>query len=693
MESGSAHPPPKRHFDPPECNGATPKRRVSSFKSPPPLKITVGETLFRILCPANKTGGVIGKGGGIIKQFRDETGAKIRIEEPVPGCDERVILIIAPSPEHLKKHSGDEVARNEDSVEEVAGKEEGGEAEVEISPAQKALVRVFERILQVDGEREERIEREEDLERDNGEQKVSVVPDSVVCRLLAPGNQVGCVLGKGGKVVEKIRQESGAQIRVLSKEQLPLSAALGDELIQIIGSIASVKKALLSVSSCLQDNPKSDASNFSSGKPLASLGHGSGSHAQPGPFASRAPSYGPGAPPFEYLSRNHPPLSGQETVGHGLRKVQDDEVVFRLLCANDKVGSVIGRGGSIVRTLQSETGALIRIADAVPECDERVIVVSAWENSESQRSPAQDAVIRVQTRISESLVMEKGAMVSAKLLVPSNQVGCVLGKGGAIIAEMRRVTGTSIRIFVKDQVPKCASANDELVQVTGSLQGVQDALFHITSKIRDHLFPNKPQPRVGHGPPFMSSTSEIPPPPHDPYRMRPEMASSPRMYSSVGFSNNIERFPRPHHSMDHFENDSYLYRGERSGLGPSFDRPPSPRAWAPQPVGDSGTPRGVTDMGRPLGPRGSGLGSGSQSAVVTSTTVEVVVPQYLMGSIFGENGSNLNQIRQISGAKVNMHDPRPGALEGLVVISGTPDQTHAAQSLLHAFILSGQSTP
>lgn len=55
----------------------------------------------------------------------------------------------------------------------------------------------------------------------------------VVCRLLAPGGQVGCVLGKGGKIVEKIRLESGAQIRVFGKEHLPLCAAPSDELIQV----------------------------------------------------------------------------------------------------------------------------------------------------------------------------------------------------------------------------------------------------------------------------------------------------------------------------------------------------------------------------------------------------------------------------------------------------------------------------
>ena len=36
---------------------------------------------------------VIGKAGSIVKQIRDETGARIRVVEGVPNCDERVIVI------------------------------------------------------------------------------------------------------------------------------------------------------------------------------------------------------------------------------------------------------------------------------------------------------------------------------------------------------------------------------------------------------------------------------------------------------------------------------------------------------------------------------------------------------------------------------------------------------------------------
>ena len=40
-----------------------------------------------------QVGSVIGKAGVIVKQIREETGARIRVVEGVPGCDERVIVI------------------------------------------------------------------------------------------------------------------------------------------------------------------------------------------------------------------------------------------------------------------------------------------------------------------------------------------------------------------------------------------------------------------------------------------------------------------------------------------------------------------------------------------------------------------------------------------------------------------------
>lgn len=61
--------------------------------------------------------------------------------------------------------------------------------------------------------------------------------------------------------------------------------------------------------------------------------------------------------------------------------------------------------------------------------------------------------------------LNTGLPVTAQLVVPSNQVGCLLGKGGVVVSEMRRATGASIRIIGTDQVSKCVSDNDQVVQV------------------------------------------------------------------------------------------------------------------------------------------------------------------------------------------------------------------------------------
>ncbi|OVA15760.1 K Homology domain [Macleaya cordata] len=705
-----------------ELNGGGMKRPF--FKPPPPpLKLSAGETLFRILCPAIKTGGVIGKGGAIIRQFREETGAKIRIDDSVPGCDERVILIVAETLKRKKENNNGDLNaggdNNNTEEEDLGGNLMNSVEDDDVSPAQKALIRVFERILKVDeervvvvggvsgGESSEDLGGEEEKEKTTTTTTTTTTPtttttqnmNSVVCRLLAPSNQVGCVLGRGGKIVEKIRQGSGAQVRVLPKDHIPACAFPGDELIQqITGNFSAVRKALLSVSSCLQENSRTDATNSAATKPSGSVLWGSGMPGQVDQFPSRG--YPSGSHALDYHSRGYSSIPGSESIGASHRKIPEEEVVYRLLCHLDKVGSLIGKGGSIIRALQNDTGASIKIADAAPDSDERVVLISARE-AHQRHSPAQDAVIRVHSRIAE-VGLEPDAAVVARLLVPSHQIGCLLGKGGNIIAEMRRATGASIRIFAKEQVPKCGAQNDEVVQVIGSLQSVQDALFHITSRVRETILPMKaPFPSIS-APPYLSGAMEGPIPL---FRPRHEPASPGHYPSSVGFSNRLDhsvgpphhmdRHPVPVHGMDHpgviMDRVPYPYGSERPAHGPTFDRPSSPRSWAPQSV-SNGNPRCAADAGTGFASRNGLVRSGSQVAVVANRTVEVVVPLVLLGYIIGENNGDLNQIRQISGAKVVVHDARPGNTDGVVLVSGTTDQIHAAQSLIHAFILSGQTT-
>lgn len=74
--------------------------------------------------------------------------------------------------------------------------------------------------------------------------------------------------------------------------------------------------------------------------------------------------------------------------------------------------------------------------------------------------------MRLQPKCSEKIERDSGLVsFTTRILVPSSRIGCLLGKGGAIITEMRRMTRANIRVLGKENLPKVASDDDEMVQV------------------------------------------------------------------------------------------------------------------------------------------------------------------------------------------------------------------------------------
>lgn len=73
--------------------------------------------------------------------------------------------------------------------------------------------------------------------------------------------------------------------------------------------------------------------------------------------------------------------------------------------------------------------------------------------------------MHIQTRIVD-LVTDKDSIITTRLLVPSSEIMCLDGRDG-MLSEIRRVTGASIQILPREEVPACVSGSDELVQVCG----------------------------------------------------------------------------------------------------------------------------------------------------------------------------------------------------------------------------------
>ena len=172
------------------------------------------------------------------------------------------------------------------------------------------------------------------------------------------------------------------------------------------------------------------------------------------------------------------------------------EFCLRLLCAAVNVGGVIGKGGGIIKQIRQESGAFIKVDSSNSGAeDDCIITVSAKEVSSSSYwhafivphsllcfltscfffmqffedpvSPTIDAAVRLQPRCSEKSDAESAEpSYTTRLLVSTSRIGCLIGKGGSIITEIRRTTRATIRILSKENVPKVAAEDEEMVQVS-----------------------------------------------------------------------------------------------------------------------------------------------------------------------------------------------------------------------------------
>ncbi|XP_010520812.1 PREDICTED: KH domain-containing protein HEN4-like [Tarenaya hassleriana] len=639
-----------------ETNGTAKRQKSSSnFDKNHPLKSISDATFFRLLCPASKIGKITGEeeeDGSFLSQVFRETGMEVRVEDPIQECEERVIVI---------KGSGKvtelDADRKGDDREEVntaktsdVGKEQDGrekkmvdvpdsKSEPDVSSCvQKALFLLVERIAELKSETDE---------VDMGKEKRF----PCLVRLIVLSSQVCYILGKGGNIVQRMSRGSGAQIRILPKDKHPSCVLASDDIVQIAGDADAVKKAIQSVSEQLLGNPPFSF-EFSPANYASSSSHTSSKLARVS-VTCRDPNIS-----FGYQWSSH--IAGPWDCADFPSKVMppQEKLTFRLLCPDERVGWIIGKGGLVIKTLKHDTGCEIKILDKLIGSQDRVIIISGPAHPADRISPVQDAILRVQARIARATSDTKDKNAPARLIVSSNQVGFLLGKGGSNISEMRRLSGAQIHIRVA-KIQKDVLEGDEIVQISGEHEAVQEALLLITTRLLHSFFldafPLGPHPM---------DTVLLDPLPQN-------VGGNGTGFSSPGRNSD---FGPPLHKFGHFSGPAYC-----DGLLPHDFHSPSLHNIEP-------------DMPPEVYKRKSRFPEGSLEednvSIVTSITEEVIVPSSLVPVIYGEDGACLKQICEFSDAKIIVTDPEPGATETVMVISGTPEQFHAAQSLIQAFVLS-----
>lgn len=142
--------------------------------------------------------------------------------------------------------------------------------------------------------------------------------------------------------------------------------------------------------------------------------------------------------------------------------------------------SMIGGCCKILIKLESETNSTIDFTDKVFGCGERFITIyntndetNDFDGIETDQRvcPSQDALFKVHDivvadEVGPNEVDDMTPQVTTRLLVSSDQIGCVIGKGGEIVQTIRTETGAQILIMNDNHLPTCALSNDELIQVS-----------------------------------------------------------------------------------------------------------------------------------------------------------------------------------------------------------------------------------
>ncbi|XP_062313400.1 insulin-like growth factor 2 mRNA-binding protein 2a isoform X2 [Osmerus eperlanus] len=316
--------------------------------------------------------------------------------------------------------------------------------------------------------------------------------EEIPLKILAHNSLVGRLIGKEGRNLKKIEEETGTKITISSLQDLTIYNP--ERTIMVKGSMEACCKAEGEVMRKLREAYENDTAainqqtNLIPGLNLNALGiFSTGLSVLPPAAGHRGgvPSVAPaGYNPFLSHSSHVGGLYGvppASAIPHQ-HSAPEQEVVY-LFIPTQAVGALIGKKGQHIKQLARFAGASIKIAPAEnPDVTERMVIITG----------PPEAQFKAQGRIFGKLKEEnfftakEEVKLETHIKVPSTAAGRVIGKGGKTVNELQNLTSAEV-IVPRDQTP---DENDEVfVKISGHFFASQTA----QRKIREIILQVKQQ--------------------------------------------------------------------------------------------------------------------------------------------------------------------------------------------------------
>ncbi|XP_031648667.1 poly(rC)-binding protein 3 isoform X14 [Oncorhynchus tshawytscha] len=298
---------------------------------------------------------------------------------------------------------------------------------------------------------------------------------TLTIRLLMHGKEVGSIIGKKGETVKKMREESGARINI-SEGNCP------ERIVTITGPTDAIFKAFAMIAYKFEEDIINSMSNS--------------------PATSKPP------------------------------------VTLRLVVPASQCGSLIGKGGSKIKEMRESTGAQVQVAgDMLPNSTERAVTISGAPEAIIQcvkqicvvmlESPPKGATIPYRPKPASTPIIFSGGQAytiqgqyaiphpdltklhqlamqqtpfnplgqttpafpgldasnqasTHELTIPNDLIGCIIGRQGTKINEIRQMSGAQIKI-----ANAMEGSSERQITITGTPANISLAQYLINARFRD----------------------------------------------------------------------------------------------------------------------------------------------------------------------------------------------------------------
>lgn len=300
----------------------------------------------------------------------------------------------------------------------------------------------------------------EDNSHGDADQKDSVQE----IRVLIDNTQVGGIIGKGGANVKRVRDGSGAFVSILKAE----FRTVHERVMVLKGTSSQIAKATQLIADLL--------------------------------------------------------ITASNKERNGLPQELSYTTSMRFLVHRSHVGAIIGKQGTVIKQTVQETGARVQVSnDPLPNSTEKSIQITGTPDAieaaatrvlaQLQANPQRPAknypyvpgqhmmypptpfmspyyptpdMMHIMPPPTPQMQIPPTMYAShQKIAIPTVCAGCVIGKGGAVIRNLRMQSGTSISIAD----PETNHPSERIVTVYGNPAGIRKAVFLIRQLVEQYTPP------------------------------------------------------------------------------------------------------------------------------------------------------------------------------------------------------------